>query len=152
MDSGSEESLVCRDGGPTPTLSVSTPADTLSRPASYRGCPGLYFFPELTHYGCLSLLITTRLTLGEETALLFICHLKNTENPKNDTLLGLPWWLSSEEFACQCRRHRFDPWVATILWSRKWQPTPVFLPGESHGERSLVGYIVYGVAKESDTT
>ena len=36
------------------------------------------------------MLITTRLTLGEQTALLFICHLKNTENPQNDTLLGLP--------------------------------------------------------------
>ena len=34
----------------------------------------------------------------------------------------------------------FDPWVRKILWRRKWQPTPVFLPGESHGGRSLVGY------------
>jgi len=36
--------------------------------------------------------------------------------------------------ACQCRRHRrcgFDPWVGKIPWRRKWQPTPVFLPGES---------------------
>ena len=45
-----------------------------------------------------------------------------------------------KEFACQDRRHRFNPWVGRILWSRKWQPTPVFLPEESHGERSLVGY------------
>ena len=35
---------------------------------------------------------------------------------------------------------RFDPWVGKISWRRKWQPTPVFLPGESHGQRSLVGY------------
>ena len=34
----------------------------------------------------------------------------------------------------------FDPWVGKIPWRRKWQPTPVFLPGESHGWRSLVGY------------
>ena len=34
----------------------------------------------------------------------------------------------------------FDPWVRKIPWRRKWQPTPVFLPGESHGQRSLVGY------------
>jgi len=34
----------------------------------------------------------------------------------------------------------FDPWVRKIPWSRKWQPTPVFLPGESHGQRSLEGY------------
>ena len=36
-------------------------------------------------------------------------------------------------------RQGFDPWVGKIPWSRKWQPTPVFLPGESHGQRSLVG-------------
>ena len=41
---------------------------------------------------------------------------------------------------CQCRRHGFDPWVGKIPWQRKWQPTPVFLPGESHGQRSLVGH------------
>ena len=37
-------------------------------------------------------------------------------------------------------RVRFDPWDRKIPWSRKWQPTPVFLPGESHGQRSWVGY------------
>ena len=36
--------------------------------------------------------------------------------------------------------HAFDPWVRKISWRRKWQPTPVFLPGESHGQRSLAGY------------
>ena len=47
---------------------------------------------------------------------------------------GLPWWLSKESEHClQCRRLRFDPWVGRIPWRRKWQPTPVFLPGESHG-------------------
>ena len=55
-------------------------------------------------------------------------------------LMGLSWCLSGEESACQGRRHRFDPWVGKIPWRRKWQPTPVFLPGESHGQRSLVGY------------
>ena len=49
-------------------------------------------------------------------------------------------------------RHRvFDHWVGKIPWSRKWQPTPVFLPGESHGQRSLAGYSPWG-CKESDTT
>ena len=37
-----------------------------------------------------------------------------------------------KESTCQCRRHGFDPWVGKIIWRRKWQPTPVFLPGESH--------------------
>ena len=41
---------------------------------------------------------------------------------------------------------RFDPWVEKIPWRRKWQPTPVFLSGESHGQRSLAGYN-HGVAK-----
>ena len=44
----------------------------------------------------------------------------------------------------QCRRQRFNPWVRNIPWSRKWQPTPVFLPGKSHGQRSLVGYSSWG--------
>ena len=52
----------------------------------------------------------------------------------------LPWWLSGKESACQCRRHRFDTWVRKISWRRKWQPTPVFSRGKSHGQRSLAGY------------
>ena len=44
----------------------------------------------------------------------------------------------------QCRRLRFDPWVGKILWKRAWQSTPVFLPGEPHGQRSLVGYSSWG--------
>ena len=51
----------------------------------------------------------------------------------------------------QCRRPRFDPWVGKIAWKREWQPTPVFLPGKSHGQRSLVGYSPQG-RKESDMT
>ena len=57
-------------------------------------------------------------------------------------IFGLPKWLSGKS-TCQCRRHkrsRFDPWVRKTPWRRKWQPTPVLLPGESHGQRSLVGY------------
>ena len=48
---------------------------------------------------------------------------------------GLPRWLSSKETACQCRRHKFNPWFRKIPWRRKWQPTPVFLPGKSPGQR-----------------
>ena len=67
---------------------------------------------------------------------------------------GLPRWLSGEESPCQCRSYRrlvFDPWVGKIPWRRKRQPTPVFLPGESHGQRSLAGYSPWGPI-ESDTT
>ena len=56
------------------------------------------------------------------------------------SLMGFPWWLSDNESTCQCRRHSFDPWVGKIPWRRKWQPLPVFLPGKSLGQRSLVGY------------
>ena len=55
------------------------------------------------------------------------------------TNFWLPRWLRGKESACQCRRHRFDPWVGKIHWKRKWQPTPVFLPGKVHGQRSLAG-------------
>ena len=48
--------------------------------------------------------------------------------------------LSGKESACQCRRHEFSPWVGKIPWRKKWLPTPVFLPGESHGQRSLEDY------------
>ena len=41
--------------------------------------------------------------------------------------------------ASRCKKHKFDPWVGTIPWRRAWQPTPVSLPGESQGRRSLVG-------------
>ena len=51
----------------------------------------------------------------------------------------------------QCRRPEFDPWVGKILWRRAWQPTPVFLLGESHGQRCLAGYSPWG-RKESNTT
>ena len=56
---------------------------------------------------------------------------------------AFPGGASSKEPTCQCRRHeryRFDPWVRKIPWRRAWQPTLVLLPGESGGQRILVGY------------
>ena len=61
-------------------------------------------------------------------------------------LLRLP-----ERICLQCRRPNFNPWVRKILWRREWQDTPVFLPGESHGQRSLVGLQSMG-SKESVTS
>ena len=55
------------------------------------------------------------------------------------------------ESTCQCRRLRFNPHVGKIPWSRKWQPMPVFLHGESHGQRSLASYSPQG-CKELDMT
>ena len=54
--------------------------------------------------------------------------------------MGFPGGASGKEPACQCRRHGFHPWVGKIPWRREWLPTLVFLPGESQGQRSLVGY------------
>ena len=56
---------------------------------------------------------------------------------------GFPGGASGKEPTCQCRRPKrcgFDPWVEKIPWRSAWQPTPVFMPGESHGQRSLVGH------------
>ena len=69
-------------------------------------------------------------------------------------LLPSIWVLKVKESACRYRRHNrcgFDPWVGKIPWRRKWQPIPVFLPGKSHGWRSLAGYSPWD-HKESDTT
>ena len=51
----------------------------------------------------------------------------------------------------ECRRPQFDPWVRKIPWRGEWLPTPVFLPGEFHRQRSLAGYSPWG-GKESDMT
>ena len=67
---------------------------------------------------------------------------------------GFPGGPSGKEPTCQCRRHKrhgFDPWVEEIPWSRARQLTPVFLPGESHGQRSLMGHGPWGLT-ESDMT
>ena len=60
-------------------------------------------------------------------------------------------WLSGKESICQCMGLGLDPWVGKTPWRRKWQHTPLFLPGEFHGQRSLASYSPWG-HKESDTT
>ena len=61
-----------------------------------------------------------------------------------NNMLLFPRWFSVKESACQCKRCRFDPLVGKIPWRRKWQPTLVFLPGKSHGQRSLAVYSLWG--------
>ena len=74
-----------------------------------------------------------------------------------DHLLPLIFFCASqmaqrvEESTCHCRRCKFNPWVRKIPWRRKWQPTPEFLPGKSHGQRNLAGYSPWG-HKELDMT
>ena len=72
----------------------------------------------------------------------------------NSIYIGIPRWLSSKESACQCRRHRrcrFNSCVRKTPWRNKWQPTPIFLLGNSHGQTSLVGYSPWG-RQESNMT
>ena len=78
--------------------------------------------------------------------------------PGLSSLLAVGWGWSQVRWRCEknpsARRHKrrgFNPWVGKITWRRKWQPTPVFLPGESHGQRSLAGYSPRG-HKELDRT
>ena len=68
--------------------------------------------------------------------------------------MGFPGGTSGEEPTWQYRgpkRHGFNPWVGKILWRRAWQFTPVFLPGETNGQRSLEAYSLQS-HKESDMT
>ena len=69
-------------------------------------------------------------------------------------VIGFPGGASGKESFCQWKRPKrrvFETWVRKIPWRRAWQPTPVFLPGESHGQRILAGYSPWG-HKESDVT
>ena len=67
---------------------------------------------------------------------------------------GFPWGLEAQlvknKNSPQSRRHNFDPWEGKIPWKRAWQPTPVLLPGESHGQRSLVGWSPWGGSVRHD--
>ena len=65
--------------------------------------------------------------------------------------LGFPGGSDDISICLQCRRPGFYHWVRKIPWRRKWPPTPVLLPGKSHGRRSMVGYSPRG-RKELDTT
>ena len=65
--------------------------------------------------------------------------------------MGFPGGSVGKESALQGRRRRFNPWVGKIIWRRAWQSTPIFLPGESHGQKSLAGYSPWG-CKELEMT
>ena len=67
------------------------------------------------------------------------------------TSLGFPGGSDGKASACKCGRPGFDPWVGQMPWRRKWQLTPVLLPGKFRGWKSLVGYSPWD-CKESDMT
>ena len=79
---------------------------------------------------------------------------KEHETKQSLEIWELPGQCSDKESACQCKWHKrcgFDPWAGKIPWRRKRQPTPVLLPGKSHGQRNLGGYSPWS-GQESDTT
>ena len=74
-------------------------------------------------------------------------HEREVQNSKLDMIsfFGGDMWLSGKEPTTNVSRsYGFNLWVGKIPWRRKWQPTPVFLPGKSHGQRSLAGYSPWG--------
>ena len=103
------------------------PGDDHPLPGSSRGIPSV----------CVCILITSPVTLDQS-------------NPSDLTLLQprhqcprasqMALVVKNLPAKARDRRDRFDPWVGKIPWRRAWQPTPGFLPGESHGQRSLASY------------
>ena len=65
--------------------------------------------------------------------------------------MGFPWWLSGKESACSAEDPDSIP-VGKIPWRKAWQPTPVFLPGEPHGQRSLAGCSPWGGTESARLT
>ena len=91
--------------------------------------------------------VTKSWTLSNWTELkyvqLFLCYIYfNTDFPGGS---------DGKRNCLQCMRSRLSPWVRKIPWRRKWQPIPVFLTGEFHGQRNLAGYSPWG-CKELDMT
>ena len=86
---------------------------------------------------------------GQRSLEVIVHGVTKSQNQTRLSDLGLPWWLRWYRICLWCQRPGFDPLVGKILWRRKQQPIPVFLPGKFHGQRSLEGYSPKG-HKESD--
>ena len=156
------EAQFCNFCQTTAELFVPWPKDTLRIPLFSFGSDKNYmhhfdlgFCFVLSHQGSLSAQVQDCLAAGSWQKLSAPfhsgCYCFSDFNCPLCAFIGGP---SGKESICQCRRrkrHGFDPWVGKSLWSRKWQRTPAFLPGESHGQRSLVSYSPWG-CKESDMT
>ena len=107
----------------------------------------VYSFTEITLSWLLKLYIKSWSLVASVLQLCFpsstLCWLFWVICLSVETLEGYPCVTSGQEPTYQCRRCKRSgiyPWVKKIPWRRAWQPTPVFLPGESHGQRNLVGY------------
>ena len=125
----------------------SVPSKAPHRPASTEGKSSCV-------YGVTWVFQTNGSSTQVKELLYPVCHQivfkKESEQARADKselmeiCVGLPWWLSGEQYTCQYRRCGFGPWVRKILGRRKCQPIPVFLSRKSHGQRWLVGYRPWG--------
>ena len=77
---------------------------------------------------------------GFHSSFLFCCTMQQVGVPGGAVVKNLP------DNVGRCKRHGFYPWVGKIPWRRKWQPTPTFLPGESHGQRGAWRGAVHSIA------
>ena len=120
-----------------------------------QGLLALYFFIFSDFMKFYDFLVISVMTTALEIIIFYYlssCKTPNILEVNSTWNRGHSRWLSGKEFTSQCRRHRgfgFDPWVGMIPWRRQWWPSPVFLPRESCGQRSLVGYSLEG-CKELD--
>ena len=91
---------------------------------------------------CVLKVITKRSNVFEGSAWILFADQKAEQDfsLKSRLYRWFPWWLRWLRICLQCGRSGFNPWVGKIPWRREQQPTPVLLPGEFHGQRSLAGY------------
>ena len=109
------------------------------RSVCFPGLPTLDLLPKTRNLPTCAIWLTFLCTSLKTAA----CQENHPFFPPGTILWDFPGGASGKEPACQrkiCKRHGFNPWVRKIPWRRKWQPTPVFLPGESHGQRKLAGH------------
>ena len=129
-------------------VSENYPGGGARRVSKGRGAKGMKNNKEIGETQMLA--VRERKLSASSEPLGYPCNCKAASKPHK----GFPWWLSGQEseFTCQVQETWVQSlgWIEKIPWRRKWQPSPVFLPGELHGQRSLVG--AHGVRKELDTT
>ena len=102
-----------------------------------------------SHAGTISACVWPLSTLGNWKK--HSPELINQERKYQHLALWSNWRWDLTQITTPERRHRFNPWVRKIPWRREWLSTPVFLPGEFHGQRSMAGYSSWG-RKELDMT
>ena len=131
---------------------------SLSQPSMVLSGTAIHNFPAVQHQELAkaqSGLAFQQTSNTQPIPILYLGATHPNDLHSHSQLEGFPGGTSGKGPACQCRRHkrcRFNPWVGKSPRRRAWQPAPVFLPGESHGQRSLVaGYSPRG-HKESDTS